>query len=212
MASKRFSKSMGTPRKVNNHPHAFEAKADIRRRVRDKLRELGQEVHVFDAYGGDGQMHRAVWSEADSYTGCDLEWFRDERHMYCGDNARVLRAINLDGYNVFDLDAYGSPWEQAIIIAHRRRWKPGELFGVIFTDGAGFTMKFGGLPGAVATLTGLPRRYAAASRKRSWIVGRAVAGWLKLIDAQVVLQLAAERKSGAAMHYIGIVGRVGDPC
>jgi hypothetical protein len=47
--------------------------------------------------------------------------------MFCADNTRVLRAIDLSRFSIFDFDAYGSPWVQAVILADRRRVARGAI-------------------------------------------------------------------------------------
>lgn len=111
--------------KTDNNPHAIKAKAELRQRVLDAV---GKPAGVFDAFAGSGQMFSAVWHQAEHYVGCDLKWIRDGRLMFAGDNRRVLRAVDLAPFRVVDLDSYGSPWEQAIIVADRRRVAPGELW------------------------------------------------------------------------------------
>jgi hypothetical protein len=85
------------------------AKAEIRQHVLDAIG--AGEASVFDAYGGAGELYRAVWHKAARYVGCDMTWFRDKRTMFVADNRRVMRAIDLGQFNVFDLDAFGSPYE-----------------------------------------------------------------------------------------------------
>jgi len=114
--------------KVDNSPSAHAAKVDIRKRV---LETIGPgKARVFDGFAGSGKMFEAVWSSAAAYTGCDLKWQNDDRRMYAADSRRVLRSIDLAQFNVFDLDAYGSPYEQCLIIAARRPPpRAGELLG-----------------------------------------------------------------------------------
>ena len=64
-------------------------------------------------------MYSAVWKDTALYTGCDQKLQHDGRLMFCADNRRVLRAIDLAPFSIFDLNSYGSPWVQAIIIADR---------------------------------------------------------------------------------------------
>ena len=102
--------------KRNTTPAASAAKITIRSNV---LAAIGAETaRVFDAFAGDGHMYRAVWSRAAMCVGCDKIHYPDERLAYAADNLRVLRAIDLAPFNIFDLDAHGSPWEQLYIIAH----------------------------------------------------------------------------------------------
>src|SRR5882724_8409621 len=125
--------SMRSP-DVDNTPKAFKAKVAIRRNVLAAIRP--DCTVVFDAFAGTGKMFSEVWKDADRYTGCDLKPQRDSRLMFCADNRRVMRAINLAEFNIFDLDSYGSPWVQAVILADRRRVAPGEQIGLILTEGA----------------------------------------------------------------------------
>jgi len=69
---------------------------------------IGKPAKVFDAFAGEGQMYSSVWNGADRYVGCDLKYRPDGRLMFAADNRRVLRAIDLAEFNIFDLDAYGS--------------------------------------------------------------------------------------------------------
>ena len=71
------------------------------------MAEIGAEAaSVFDAFAGEGQMFKAVWCQAARYVGCDKDaWYpQDERMAFAKcDNRRVLRAVDLRGYNIFDL-------------------------------------------------------------------------------------------------------------
>jgi hypothetical protein len=61
--------------------------------------------------------------------------------MFCADNRHVMRAIDLAPFSIFDLDSYGSPWVQAIILADRRRVDAGEQARPGADRGAGFAYK-----------------------------------------------------------------------
>jgi hypothetical protein len=149
------------PRSVNpplfdNNPlrESKRAKVEIRRRV---AAAINGPVHVFDAFAGAGGLYRDAWrSLAASYVGCDLRYFRDGRKVFVADNRRVLRALDLAPFNVFDLDAYGAPWEQAVIIAAKRKLAPGERVGIIVTDN-GLLYKNSNISHAVTDLIGLHR-------------------------------------------------------
>lgn len=190
--------------KTNNNPRAFAAKVTVRRNV---LAAMSGPANVFDAFAGDGEMYSAVWREAFAYTGCDMKRARDNRLMFCADNRRVLRAIELAAFNVFDLDAYGSPWEQAIIIADRRRVAPGELIGIAVTEGNGFALKSNVMPIAIRILSGLRPGIVGLSRKQDSVIDRTIAGLAKRMRCTVAKRWQAEGRTGASMRYIGIVLR-----
>lgn len=191
--------------KTDNNPRAHAAKASIRSSI---LAAIGADgAGVFDAFAGAGEMYSAVWKGAKAYTGCDLKWQRDERRMFCADNRRVLRAIDLKPFNVFDLDAYGSPWEQALIVADRRPVNPGELVGFALTEGNGFAFKSNVMPIAIRQLTRLKTGIVGLSRKQDQIIDRAIVGLAKRMRCDVVKRWEAHGKTGASMRYIGIVLR-----
>lgn len=197
----RFADDLRGHSKIRNHPQARAAKAWIRALV---LEAVGA-AHVFDAFAGDGRMHADVWSRAASYVGCDLEWFRDGRLAYVADNLRVLRAVDLAPFNVFDLDAFGSPWEQALIIAARRKAAPGERIGLAVTEGSGLALKMGDLPRAMAELLGLRGRPAGSIRWQEELIGQALQRLAQRMGARLVQRWDARRGGGSAMRYIGIV-------
>lgn len=190
--------------KTDNNRRAFKAKVEIRRLVFDAVGAQG-EVAVFDAFAGPGEMYSAVWKDAKSYTGCDLRRQSDGRRMFVADNRRVMRAISLAPFNVFDLDAYGSPWEQAIIIADRRHVAAGELLGLVLTEGNGFAYKSNVVPVAIAELTGIRRGLVGMSKKQDAIIDRAIAGLARRMSCALVKQWRADGKTGASMRYIGLV-------
>jgi hypothetical protein len=180
------------------------AKAAIRREVLEGVGG-GKRAHVFDAYAGSGAMHTAVWHEAATYVGCDQKWFRDGRVMFVADNRRVLRTLDLGRFNVFDLDAYGSPWEQAVIIAARRPVERGERVGMAITDGSGITVKTGEpLPHALRELTGILGMHGMI-RWQDEIIDRALAGLCRRMGCELKARWEARGRTGALVRYMGLV-------
>lgn len=192
------------PGKTDNNPQAFRAKVAIRHNV---LAAIGADASVFDAFAGAGEMYSAVWKDAAHYTGCDQKPQRDGRLMFCADNRRVMRAIDLAPFSVFDLDSYGSPWVQAIILADRRRVAAGELVGLVLTEGAGFAYKSNIVPEAIALLTGLRTGIVGLSKKQDAVIDKAIAGLARRMNCEVVKRWQAEGRTGASMRYIGLVMR-----
>jgi len=199
----KFGASLKRTRKVDNNEKMAPAKIDIRRRV---LAAIGaDEAIVFDAFAGAGQMYEAVWRDARTYIGCDHKFFNDRRSAFVADNRRVLRAIDLGAFNIFDLDAYGSPWEQAIIIASRKDVEPGDKIGFVLTEGSGLKLKQGGIPLALACLAGVTGKPAAPQRLQADLITAAIAGMCKRLGARVERRWQADNPAGASMKYIGLV-------
>ena len=198
----RFSSTLKGVLKVKNHGAAKGAKIEIRDTV---LSEVGAQAVVFDGFAGTGEMYAAVWHKAAGYVGCDKDWARDLRVAYVADNRRVLRAISLERFSIFDLDAFGSPWEQAIIIAARRRVADGEKIGIILTDGSSLALRQGGLPNALAELTGLSKRMPGLARWQDDVIDQAIAGLCRRMSVVVERRWQAQGHTRASVRYIGLV-------
>lgn len=196
-----------TGKKTDNARGAFAAKVTIRRDVMAAVCEQAP-PSVFDAFAGAGELYQAIWKYAPSYVGCELKgWQKDSRLMYCADNRRVMRAIDLMQFNVFDLDAYGSPWEQAMIIADRRPVLPGERLGLVLTEGAGLAYKTNVVPSAVRQLGGIKQGTVGLNRKQDQIIDRMLAGLARRMRCTIERQWRAKGKTSAIMVYIGVVLR-----
>jgi hypothetical protein len=189
-------------KKVDNKPEARRAKINVRQKVLDVI---GRKARVFDAFAGSGDMYSAVWKNAGHYIGCDLKLQADSRLMFCADNTRVMRAIDLSRFSIFDFDSYGSPWVQAVILADRRRVAPGELLGLVLTEGLGVAYNGNQVPHAIALLTGVRKGMVGMSKKRDAMMDRAIAGLARRMNCTVEKRWQAEGRTGAAMRYIGLV-------
>jgi hypothetical protein len=201
----RFSRTLAAKKKKsNNHPASRDAKIALRAAVLDAIGE--DQARVFDAFAGEGQMHAAVWHRAASYTGCDLEFYRDDRLAFVADNLRVLRAVDLGQFNVFDLDAYGSPWHQALIVAARRPVEPGETIGLILTEGSGLTIKMSGMPTALRILTGF-KGMPGLNKAADELLKRAIQGLCDRMHCEAIHSQVAKGKTGASVYYVGLVLR-----
>lgn len=186
-------------------PAAAKAKAEIRQRVLDVIG--AEHCRVFDAFAGEGGMYRAVWHQAAAYVGCDMEVFSkdDDRIAYVADNRRVMRNISLAPYNVFDFDAFGSPWEQVYLLIKRRTIAPGERVGMILTEGQGMKMDMGGMSGALSLVAGVLQYASGMGAEQQNIVDRAVVRTASQMGATIEKQWQAIGKHSSTIRYIGVV-------
>ncbi len=117
-----------------------------------------------------------------------------------------MRAIDLQAFNVFDLDAYGSPWEHMIVLAARRKWTKGERGAVILTDGTALKMRFGQLPGAIAQLCGVAKdRMPPSGETGTAAQEMALRAWAERSGVAIVRQWRAEGNTRNHMVYTAIV-------
>jgi hypothetical protein len=193
-------------RQKDSDPGAIRAKVQIRTAVLDGIG--ADEARVFDAFAGEGTMYREVWKNAASYVGCDLEKFvRDERVAYVADNRRVMRCIDIGAFNVFDFDAYGSPWEQVYLMIKRRQVAPGERIGVVLTEGQGMKMDMGGMSAALSLVAGVRQYMPGMGAAQQQIVNRAVSRTATMMNTTIEKHFQAISKHSSTIRYIGMVLR-----
>jgi hypothetical protein len=192
--------------KRDNSKAAENAKARIREMV---LAAIGAEnAWVFDAFAGEGAMYRAVWKNAAGYVGCDKQFYpHDPRVAYAADNRRVLRAIDLRQFTIFDCDHWGSPWEQLYIIAARRPLAPGDKMGLVITEGTGLKMNMGGTSKALAKLAGIKSHMPGMGAARNDIIERALRRICEMMHANVERRWQADGDKGSRVTYMGMVLR-----
>jgi hypothetical protein len=194
---------MTSPAKTDNRSDARAAKLELRAHVR----ELIAPCRVFEAFCGPsalGGMSEA-WAGAELHVGCDQRFaWPDPRQRYVGDTHRVLRGIDLGRYNIFDLDAYGSPWTAMLILLARRRWAAGERGAIVLTDGSGMKSKFG-MPGRdVVELLGM--RTLPPQDRADVVHGDCTAAWLARAGVKQLRRwVAVSRTSGQPMVYSAVV-------
>lgn len=189
---------------VDNHPARAGGKVALRRLA---LAAIGADAaRVFDAFAGSGTMHRAVWHEAASYTGCDVRRFAgSQRLAYVADNLRVLRAVELGAFNVFDLDAYGSPWKQATIIAARRKLAPGERVAFVLTDGAPMRARLGQIEASLSALASVSPQLTGMSLRWRELTARALDEVARRMGGTVTDLWAADSGSRPMLYSAAVL-------
>jgi hypothetical protein len=160
--------------------------------------------------GPTGEMWKNVWREAASYAGVDKDYrWGDERTRYIGDSYIVARSIDLQPFNVFDVDPFGSPWQAMLILAARRRWAKNERGAVIVTDGGAMFTKFNGPDRALSQALGMPfADRAMMGGQQSLHVdmrNQALRRWFTTCGVRPLRMWEAHGNTGAAMGYVAIV-------
>jgi hypothetical protein len=124
----------------------------------------------------------------------------------CCDNQLALRALDLTRFNVFDFDAFGSPWNQALLLAHRRKWKRGEQGAIVLTDGSSMKIRYGELPHAMANLIGCDPKCSAKTSIASNMQRLALQGFARRAGVKLTKLWRFEGngsgKGGQTMTYI----------
>lgn len=184
------------PSNKENHPSAKLAKIELRRSVLDAIG--AEKCRVLDCFAGSGNMWKAVWVDAAGHVGCDQRWLpKSEHRAFVCDNRRLLRCLDLSDWNVFDLDARGSPWEQAVILAARRKLSAGEAVGLVLTDGTMMQAKLGKVERNLARLAGVSPDLAGAHRQWERLTRAALYSLARQMGGEVSrLWVAEDRPRG----------------
>jgi hypothetical protein len=189
---------ISSTKRRNSPGGAFAAKIALRKTAAAWV----EEPRVLDLYAGPGILWNQVWKKS-QYDGCDRDWFRnDPRRLWVADNLLLARALDLSRWNVFDLDAYGSPWRLWWIIAIRRQLQPGERVAVVFTDGTSMRARLGRIERHLAHLAGFRPDFPQAPKIWDKIVARAVNNLAQIHKAKLARLEIAHQKSvyyGAAL-------------
>lgn len=196
---------------TNLHDSALSAKVSIRRWLVD---QLGGRPRILDCFCAAGMLWQRAYDKTPNYLGLDLKQFNDERRTIVCDSRRFLRHadVKIEGFNLFDLDAFGTPLEHLAIICHRLRLPAGQRVGFLMTDGTGFNANMNG------TSRGLLRYVGVSAHKQSMVqgdyrddiiamaTGKAMeTAKLKVISAKKAEQTGARGGSQTDMRYSAIL-------
>ena len=101
------------------------------------LKFVSSPLRVLDVFCRYGEMFNAVYKDAEKYTGIDIDprCKDDKREVLIGKAEKVLKQIDVNEYNVFDLDAYSDPYQEFIYIVGNLK-KEGE-YHFFFTESLG---------------------------------------------------------------------------
>jgi nitrate reductase beta subunit len=124
-------------------------------KIRQNIFDLFEnKKNVLEIFCGSGEMYRKVWKNADKYTGIDIIEQNDERHTICGDSMEVLKKIDINEYNIFDIDSYGGPYEELNYILNNINTKQKEI-AFVLTDGSHINLALGHINSGYRKILGI---------------------------------------------------------
>lgn len=179
-------------------------------KMRERLVEIlggPSNVRVFDGFAGAGVVWDRCYRNVSSYIACDTRWFRDTRTAYVAKSERLLRAIDVQQFNLFDFDAYGSPWHQVAIVAARRNLAEGEKVAFALTDGSPMAMRFGHMIQYLHVLAGVSGHMQIAARTVGVLHEHAIRNVARMMGGTTELVLRARNPKGAQCTYLAVVVR-----
>lgn len=194
-----------------SHNSALSAKVEMRVWLVDQLQAaLKRPPQVLDCFCAAGMLWEKAYAKTPHYLGLDLRQFDDDRRTIVCDSARFLRHqdVKLESWDLFDLDAFGSPLEHFAILCDRLRLPRGRRIGVCLTDGTGFNSKMNGTPHGLLHYVGVNRHKGTKvqSTARDSIFRMAVSKGLGLAELKLVAsKRAVKEEGGAAMRYYALL-------
>lgn len=194
---------------AKHHNSALAPKVAMRRWLVEQLGGIDS-VRVLDCFAAAGMLWDKAYRRTESYLGLDVRQFDDARRMIVCDSRRFLRHADVDvrEWNLFDLDAFGSPLEHLAILCERfhRIGGPAGPIGVCLTDGTGFNSKMNGTPHGLLRYVGMAqhRGTRVQSDMRGPIFTAAITkalahGRLRLVDSK-----SSTKDGGAEMTYVAM--------
>ena len=171
------------------------SKVDIRK---ESLKFI-KDSSVLEVFCGAGEMYKDVWQEANNYTGIDKRKFFDKRHTLCGDALSVVKQIDISGYNIFDIDAYGSPYHILLEIAQRI-----DLDHVSFciTDGTNMDLKMGRVSRGLREILGAENKILKKAHiVHDLLISQVIDRIASITSMEVVKKRIARGITGSSMRY-----------
>lgn len=104
---------------TDNDEKYLSVKIDLRQRIVNELKE----VFCLECYGGDGIMwdRLRLSNPGKEITVLRIDQKEDKKGVYLkGDNLKFIKSINLNQFNIIDLDAYGVPVKQLEVLLNRK--------------------------------------------------------------------------------------------
>lgn len=196
------------PSPAKHHNSALTAKVEIRRWLVEQLGGIDA-VRVLDCFCAKGMLWERAYDRTRAYLGLDVRRFDDDRATITGDSRRFLRHrdVALERWNLFDLDAFGSPLEHLALVANRLRVPPGQRVGFVLTDGAGFNARMNSTPKGLLAYVGISRHRGAhvQAELRDEVFSRAVTKALDTARLKLVAGKFSESTKGAGMKYVALL-------
>ncbi|MFZ5440480.1 MAG: hypothetical protein ACOZQL_10755 [Myxococcota bacterium] len=201
---------MPTKKPAKHHNSALAPKVAMRRWLVEQLGGI-EKVRVLDCFAAKGMLWERAYDRTPNYLGLDIRQFDDERRMVVTDSRRFLRHQDVDvrAWNLFDLDAFGTPLEHLALLCERWRQVGGgrEPIGICLTDGTGFNANMNSTSRGLLRYVGMAQHRGATVQAdyRSAIFNAAVA---KALDAArfriVASKSATQQNAGNEMVYVAL--------
>jgi hypothetical protein len=187
------------------------AKTNAKQQIRESaLCAIDGEKYTLEVYCGAGEMYQSVWHQSDIYMGIDKVKFFDERNTICGDARKAIRLVDISKFNIFDIDAYGSPYEiladiLPLVGCHKK-------IAFVLTDGTNMDLKLGRISKGMRFFTGIDFHIAKrANVLHDDFIKDVIAKTCEMLNGKAEgVRIAKGVKGSAMRYYCFIVNRDAD--
>jgi len=180
------------------------AKTSIKDLIRRDMLLSVDSPNVLEVFCGSGEMYEKVWHKANKYTGIDKVKQFDKRHTICGDAQKAITIVDLNEYNIFDIDAYGSPYE--ILDYITRQILNQNVIGFVLTDGTNMDLRLGRVCKGLRSMAGIKNQILKrASSIHNDIISLVVAETEKRLNGKASRFQLAVGRTGSAMRYYSFI-------
>jgi hypothetical protein len=168
------------------------------------LKEMGgaPNTRVMELYAGMGDMYDSVYTDVKKHIGFELRKV-DRPTWLQGDN-RTLLKTRVNGWDLYDLDAYASPWQLANDICRMR--EPGR-YAMALTCGMNRSLCTGVINGFIRQKIGLKGMGHGVGLLYRWYFD--IARWMMLDwEQHGVKVIKAKHIDSTAtnwIHYFGVI-------
>lgn len=181
------------------------AKTNAKQKLRESVFDNMTDVSILEVYCGAGEMYKSVWHKAKKYTGIDKVKFFDERHTVCGDAEKAIRLVNINDYNVFDIDAYGSPYEILDYIVNKID-SNNKKIGFVITDGVNMDLKLGRVCKGLRAFIGYDYHIAKrANVLHDEFIKITIEKIADILKGKIENLLIAQGVTGSSMRYYSFI-------
>jgi hypothetical protein len=199
------------PYQIDNSAQGVAAKVSLRHWLISALKKEGP-IALLETFGGEGHLYETCYR---GQVAAALAFERRDipnpkgRRLIRGDCHRLLRSIDPGAFNLFDLDAWGSPWYAFwLIVLRLTKAPPGRLLGFALTDGLTRKANSGLFDRAVGAHVGLPpkMKIPCLNRHMDFIQRRLVQRGLALANAKFIEGRGGENE-GKHTTYLAFLAR-----
>jgi len=158
------------------------------------------EPHVLDLFCGY-QAIRKLCYQGMPYLGIDVKP-DTPADIHC-DNREYLKTADLAPWNLMDIDAYGNPWEQFLLISKRKHGR----FVCILTECIEFNVNMNSITIGMKGILGIPRKMRISCLGRHLEFMRSV--MVKYAEEQFGVKCldGIRAKAGNANYFAGVFER-----